>query len=116
MKLGQFVLLISILLLGLYIFRMRTILMDRLVMVVLFMAAIFFILFPDLSTVIANALGIGRGTDMIFYFFIVFSLFKFIGISSDRKRIDKSMTEIVRTIAIQNARKGQSENEFRKAS
>jgi small membrane protein len=110
-NLGQILLLILILILGLYFFRMRTILMDRLIMVVLFFSAIFFIIFPDISTVIANALGIGRGTDMIFYFFFVFSLFQFINISSDRKRIDKSMTDIVRAIAIQNAKKGNEKNE-----
>jgi hypothetical protein len=107
MNLGQLVLLISILILGLYFFRMRTILMDRFIMAALFLAAIFFILFPNVSTVIANSLGIGRGTDMIFYFFIVFSLFKFIGISSDRKKMDKSLTDIVRALAIQNARYGE---------
>ncbi|MBI9051655.1 MAG: DUF2304 domain-containing protein [Anaerolineaceae bacterium] len=106
MNLGQLLILATVLLFGFYVLGMRTVLTDRFIMLILMVAAVFFVLFPDISTVIANWIGIGRGTDMIFYFFILFTLFRFVGISSDRKRIDRSITEIVRTIAIDNAHKG----------
>lgn len=106
MNLAQIVILSSIFLFVLYIISNRSLLTDRILLASLAFLAVFFVLFPDLSTTIANWLGIGRGTDMIFYFFILFTLFRFVGISSEQKRLERSLTEVIRELAILTARQG----------
>ncbi|MDD5369978.1 MAG: DUF2304 domain-containing protein [Anaerolineaceae bacterium] len=89
-----------------YVLKVRTVLTDRIILIVLSVGGILLILYPQESTVIANRIGIGRGTDMIFYFFMLFCLFRFVGIAAERRATQKSLTDIVREMAIQNAQHG----------
>ena len=56
----------------------------RLFVLFFFGAGILFILDPDLSTRIANLVGIGRGADLIFY---VSTLFLFFLLRENRRRM-----------------------------
>ena len=47
----------------------------RLVILSVLGAGALAVLFPDYTTAVANVVGIGRGTDLVFYAFIVFALF-----------------------------------------
>jgi hypothetical protein len=105
---SQVILFAILVIFGWYVLRVRTVLTDRIILVTLSMGGILLILYPQESTVIANRIGIGRGTDMIFYFFMLFCLFRFVGIAADRRATQKNLTEIVRQIAIQNAQHGKA--------
>ena len=59
----------SILLLVLYATFLRSTLRDRALAILLFVTAVVAILFPDLTTRLANILGVGRGTDLLIYLF-----------------------------------------------
>ncbi|HUP45464.1 MAG TPA: DUF2304 domain-containing protein [Thermoanaerobaculia bacterium] len=62
-----------------------------------------FIAFPDLSSIIANALGIGRGADLVLYLSILFMLGGFFGVYLRFRRLDEQLTRIVRHLAIRDA-------------
>ena len=105
---SQIILLVVIFAFGVYLLFARRQLIDRLILLVLSIGGVLLVLFPDVSTWLANRIGIGRGTDMILYFFIVFVLFRFIGISRDQREMQKKLTEVVRAQAIQSAREGKT--------
>src|SRR4051812_20322095 len=89
-----------------YVVRMRTVLSDRLIYIVLAVAGMGLIVDPDFSTRIANLIGIGRGTDLILYTFIVFSLFHFAMQASYQKKVERQITVLARLLAIQGAQAG----------
>ena len=68
----------SILLLLLYSAFLRSTLRDRVLTILLFVIAVVAILFPDLTTRVANVLGVGRGTDLLIYLFVLAAVFAFI--------------------------------------
>ena len=55
---------------------------------------------PALSTRIANRIGIGRGTDLVLYAFIMFSLFQLVSTSASLREMERKLTLIVRDNAI----------------
>jgi len=105
---SQIILLIVMAAFVIYVLSARRQLTDRVILLVLSVGGILLVLFPDASTWLANRIGIGRGTDMLFYFFIVFVLFRFVGISREQRETQKKLTEIVRAQAIQSAQEGKS--------
>jgi hypothetical protein len=104
--LGQIILIFVLIIFGVYVFRIRTVLTDRIILLLLACGGLVLVIQPDFSTWIANRVGIGRGTDLILYVFILFSLFYFVGISSDLKKIERQLTEVVRAQALQNPQFG----------
>lgn len=66
-------------------------------------AGLFFVWKPDESTHIANRLGIGRGTDMIGYTWMVISLAVVINIHLKLRQNLTLVTELARSIAIADA-------------
>ena len=89
----------------LYLKFFRSVLRDRLIALMIFIIAVTAILFPELTTVIANYLGVGRGTDLLIYILATASTFAFILIGTRLLNIEKNITELVRHIAIINAEK-----------
>lgn len=79
-----------------YISRFRSALVDLLVLVVFSGLAVFFILFPDYTNVIAAKLGVSRGADLMFYCCILFFLFVLIKLFARIRRLEKKLTEMVR--------------------
>lgn len=63
-------------------------------------AGLFFVWFPDQSTVIANMLGVGRGVDLIYYVWIVLSLSVFINVHLKLRENTALITKLARDIAI----------------
>jgi small membrane protein len=100
---SQIILIVLILLFALYVFRIRTILTDRIVYFILAVSGIVLVLYPDLSSKAANYIGIGRGTDLILYMFIIFMLFNYVSMVSRFKIIERQLTIITRKIAIDEA-------------
>jgi hypothetical protein len=87
--------------LALYLVRLRTTPRDRLLYIVMVGVAIPLVLFPDVSNTVAHAVGIGRGADLVFYLFIVFSLFHFATIASRIRRLERQITQLVQDRALE---------------
>ena len=82
-------------------FRAR--LIYRLLAVVLFLAATVFIFFPDLTTVIARSLGVGRGTDLLLYVSLIAGIHIVLLLYRRTRELEHKMTELVRAAAIRDA-------------
>ena len=100
---SQIILAIAFLLLAIYVFRVRTITIDRIIYLLLASGGMVLTLRPDISTKIANTFGVGRGADLVFYLFIVFGLFHFVTISSKFQQLEQQITNLVRELAIAQA-------------
>ena len=102
MNIFQIFLILAIVISSILLIRTRTLIYRRVFSFILIFIGIFFVIFPDSSTMVAKFVGIGRGTDLIFYIFIIFSWFSLISISAKIRRIDRILTLLVREKAIAN--------------
>lgn len=87
-----------------YVFRMRSALFELLTISCFFGLAIFFILFPQYTNILAKKLGVGRGADMLFYICILFFLFIVLKLFARIRRLEKTITDLVRQQAKKEAR------------
>jgi hypothetical protein len=62
------------------------------------------VLFPDTSTEIANALGVGRGADLLVYVLFILVLLSFIVLHTALRKHQEELTIVVRTLALESAR------------
>ncbi len=69
----------------------------------LWIAAAVFIAKPEWTAAIARAMGIGRGTDLVLYFAILFMIFGFFAVYVRLRRIESDLTKIVRELAVRSA-------------
>jgi hypothetical protein len=102
MNFFQILITAAILLVLVMISRSRDLIVERFITILVTLAGIYFVIFPDSASKIANLVGIGRGADLIFYLFIVFSWFWFASTSAKMRRTERRLTKIVRAIAIAN--------------
>lgn len=79
-----------------YLFRLRSALMDLVLLSLFSGLAIFFILSPQSTSAIAHKLGVGRGADMLFYICILFFLFIILKLFARVRRLEATLTELVR--------------------
>ena len=86
-----------------YLRFMRSQLLDRLAVALLFLAASCAVLVPDLTQRIANAVGVGRGTDLTFYLFCAAFLFFAVLVYSRLTQQNYDLTAMVRQIALMEA-------------
>jgi hypothetical protein len=101
-QLSQVIIVATVLIFLLYALRLRTVLRDRIVFAVIVVVGIALAIHPDLSTRLANAIGIGRGADLMLYVFILFSLFQTVHLAARLKTIDARITSMVRDSALAN--------------
>jgi len=87
-----------------YILRLRNAFIDLLLLLVFSGLAVFFILSPELSNKLANKLGVGRGADLLFYICILFFLFITLKLFSHIRRLEKTITDLVRQQAKEEAK------------
>jgi hypothetical protein len=97
---SQILLIAALILFVIYIYRLRTDFLDRLVYLACAGVGIVLVIDPMVSTQIANLLGIGRGADLLFYLFIVASLFYAVATRSRIRRMEKQITTLVRQNAL----------------
>lgn len=83
-----------------YIIRLRSAFMDLVILTVFAGLAIFFILAPGYTNVIAGKLGVGRGADLLFYMCILFFLFIILKLFARVRRLENTVTELVRGQAV----------------
>ena len=97
---SQIIIVATVLVFLLYALRLRSMLRDRIIFTVIVLVGIALAVHPDLSTRIANAIGIGRGADLMLYVFILFSLFQTVHLAARLKTIDARITSVVRESAL----------------
>ncbi len=83
------------------IFRSR--LWYRLLAVFLFLTALFFVLFPDITNVIAHYLGVGRGADLLLYVTVFACIHTFLLLYMKIRKLERKATEQIRSIAMRDA-------------
>ena len=88
-----------------YAFRLRNALFDLVLLSLFAGAAVFFILAPEYTNIIAHKLGVGRGADMLFYICILFFLFTLLKLFARIRRLENTVTELVRQQAKNEAEK-----------
>lgn len=86
---------------GSIVFRSR--LAYRLVAILFFLAAVLFITFPDTTTQIAHFFGVGRGTDLLLYLVIFAGIHSFLLLYRRMRRLERKLTTVIRTLAINTA-------------
>ena len=105
----QFILILGLLTsLLVYRYAFRSTLRDRILVLSFLFSGLLAVLFPDHTSMIAEFLGVGRGSDLIMYFFFVAAVFFAILFYSKLSRIEDGQTEIVRFLAISTARPAES--------
>ena len=62
------------------------------------------IVWPRSTMIVAHALGIGRGADLLLYLSVLGSLVGFFYIYTRFRRLDRQITVLVRRLAIENAK------------
>lgn len=65
-------------------------------MMILSLLGMFFVLEPEVTTVVAKTVGIGRGTDLLLYFFVIINFLLLLLIHAKFSRYDVIITELVR--------------------
>ncbi len=76
---------------------------DALLWALLWLVAGVTIMWPGVTKVIANALGIGRGADLVLYCAVVVMMIGFLMVYVRLRRIRREMTLLVRELAIRDA-------------
>ena len=99
-SLAQIILIALIVAVVVYIFTVRSVSRDRAAMLILAAAGCVLVIWPGLSTDVARAVGIGRGTDLLFYLFVVFCLFRFVSTAAEIRRVNDRLTLMVRESAL----------------
>lgn len=102
----QIILLSGFAFLALYfITKLRNHVTDILVFLVLFLPGIIFVLVPEWTNIIAKRLGVGRGADLVFYTCILGFSFVIMMLYSKIRKIDQTITQIIRNKAKKEASK-----------
>jgi hypothetical protein len=109
--LGQIVIITFLLLLLAFVFRSGNSTSVRLFIIVFLTAGVFFVLLPELTTALANQLGIGRGADLLLYVFVIFTLYHFVYSLAEHNRLLKMVTLLSREIALLKAQMGGQNDE-----
>jgi len=95
---------IFIVLLGLvtylYFSRLRSGLLDRMIVLLFAALGVAMTMVPDLTTKVANLVGVGRGVDLFFYLSIIGLAFICLLLYSRIRQLEASITELARVLAI----------------
>ncbi|MBP5641054.1 MAG: DUF2304 domain-containing protein [Victivallales bacterium] len=65
-----------------------------------FVLGIVFVIWPDLTTKIAEIVGVGRGTDLLLYVLVVFVYFSGLCILGKFRQLEHQQTLLVRELAV----------------
>ena len=93
-----------LLIVALYFSRLRSRLLDRVVVLLLSVLGIGMVLAPDLTNKAADLVGVGRGADLFIYLAIVGFGFLFLLFYSKIRQLEATLTDLARNIAISRAR------------
>jgi hypothetical protein len=101
MKLIQLILIVGLLAILISYFRwFRSAVMDKLLIAAILAAGIVLVVFPDLTSRLAVALGVGRGADLVFYLFIVAFCYLILLVYAKIKKLERQLAELSRKQAL----------------
>lgn len=104
MTLIQLFLIVGIILLWrLYAKVFKNQFLSKIAFVLLFVSGILAVAFPDLSTIIANHVGVGRGTDLLTYLMVLIFYASFYFLYTKIEKVEAHQVEIIRNLAIRDA-------------
>lgn len=102
----QIVLITGVLFILLYfIQRIKHAVLSVLLMVILSGTAVFFILQPELTNKIAHVIGVGRGSDLVFYISILLFWYVILRLYARVRKLEEIITALIRQDAIKNSEK-----------
>jgi hypothetical protein len=87
-----------------YFRKLRSHLLDRLIVIVLGGAGLAMAIMPEWSNTVARFFGVGRGVDLVIYLSITGLAFLWIMLYANVRRQHEQMTELVRALALAQAR------------
>jgi small membrane protein len=87
----------------------RTRAWKKLIMLALAAVAVTSILYPQLTTKVANLVGVGRGTDLVLYLLVAVFLYVTVGFYLRFRDLERQLTVIARRLAIDEAIQRQQE-------
>lgn len=100
----QVLLIVAILCLALlYYFKQKKAIAESVAFFLLIIAGIYFVLFPQSTSVVAQFLGVGRGTDLVFYCSFVVFVFFFIKLYIKIEKLESKLTEFIQKDALNKA-------------
>lgn len=100
----QIVLISAVVFIAFYMYlRLRNNLLDAILIFLFCGVAIFFILFPDMTTRIAQLLGVKRGINLVFYSITLFFFFLILKLYSRLRKLEKKFSDIVRENSLSKA-------------
>lgn len=73
---------------------------SKVVVLVVLMVAVVSVLFPNLTTEVAHAVGVGRGADLLLYCVTVVFLVSLLSSYLQRQRDQKRVESLARTVAV----------------
>ena len=104
MTLIQIILATGIVIIAAYMYlRLRSTLFDVIMISLFLITGIVFVIFNELTNVMAHFLGISRGADMIFYLGILFLFFLILKLYARLRMIEQKFTELVRNKSLEEA-------------
>jgi hypothetical protein len=86
-----------------YFKRLRSKLLDRLIVLIIGSLGLLMALVPEWSNLIANAVGVGRGVDLVIYLSIIGLVFLWISLYTKIRDLETLQTQLVRNLAINQA-------------
>lgn len=107
---------IKIILIVLLVIVLRALLVQKSLMVIkrlvaffMFFLLLLLVLFPSVSTFVAQKIGVGRGVDLIFYFSHLFLLLLIVALWRRSAVLMATITKLSRAIALQSAGRPQEQ-------
>lgn len=100
----QIVLISAVVFLAFYMYlRLRSSLLDAILIFLFCGIAVFFIVSPDTTTWIAQKLGVKRGINLVFYCITLFFFFLILKLYARVRKLENRFTEMVRQNSLEKA-------------
>lgn len=100
----KLILIVSLLLIAWMLFKgpgsSTQVALRRLATTVAMSAGIFVVVFPNSLTLLANAIGVSRGTDLLLYGLVIVFLFTTLALSARLKLLERRLTLLAREQAL----------------
>jgi hypothetical protein len=101
----QIVLAAGIIFISVYMYRrIRSSILDTVLILLFLVVGIVFVIDPDITNRLAKMVGVQRGANLIFYTGFLFLFFLILKLYSRSKKLEQSLTELVRQRSIKEAK------------
>lgn len=116
MMLIKILLIVLVLLLSLYMFKAnlgaKQTAWRRLGILAFAIVAVVVVIFPEITTKVAQFLGVGRGTDLLLYVLVVVVLYNMLMQAKQRNAAERRLTKLAREVAITHTVLGEDEKKI----